>query len=698
MRVRFQQQSEHSECGLACVTMLIDFWKKKQSLSEMREKYGVPNGGYNLAQMQFILQQYGISSKAIKIKAESIKAVPVPFIVFWKSKHFIIVEKILSKNVIIIDPAIGKIKISYSEFKKNYSDISLYLTSERDKYFDLPKFNLTIKNIINSNINLFIKTFFIFLLAQCISICIPFIIRWLIDGEEKKIENIVVYTLILICAYFTVNIFRVRMITNLQIATDKELLSQTISKLLDLPYSYFTNRNNGELIYRINSNVYIREIFIDQLISAIVNVCFFIFYLIVMFILSMHLAIITIFITIFIMIVSIINTTILKKIAQNEVVVLTNSQGLISEMVNNIFTIKATNSQGYIFNKWSLNFEEQIYYEKKKAKYNSILANIPQMMQTFYTLIIYVFGYYLITKNYITLGSLIAFSTIGTSFLVPITSILSSYTQFQTIKVYLDRLLDILQTKKESSKFGDKNLEDFKGDISLHNVSYKYSLLSEEVISNISLKIKSGDRVAIVGASGSGKSTLLKVLAGLYLNSSGKVVYGKEDIRFLDIRKLRENIGVVLQENVVFNGSVKENIIMGRDYSEEQVIDILKKVDLYDYISSFPLGLETQISELGQNISGGQRQKISIARTIISNPKVIFLDEPTSSLDNLSEKAIMNHLFNIESTLVVVAHRLETIKNFDKIIVLDKGGVVGIGTHSELLNKNYVYQKLYKGD
>ncbi|MFG5564595.1 peptidase domain-containing ABC transporter [Enterococcus faecalis] len=697
MKIKFQQQSEHSECGLACVTMLIDYWNGGVSLSETRERYGVPNGGYNLAQMQFVLEQSGLNSKAVNIKARSIKAVPTPFIAFWKNKHFIIVEKVSSKYVSVIDPAKGRVKLSYSDFEKDYSDISMYITNDLKKRCELPKINKILKKLIKNNYKLFTKTFFIFLIAQFISIYIPFVIRWIIDGGEKDIGKVTFYTLLLMFSYFVMNIFRIRMITKLQTITDKKLLSKTIIRLLDLPYSYFTNRSNGELIYRINSNIYIRQILIDQVISTVVDLCFFMFYLLVMFSFNRLLTLVTLLVTIVIIFFSVINTKILKKITQNEMVVLTNSQGLINEMVSNVFTIKATNSQKHMYEKWKENYEKQINYEKEKAKYNSIFANIPQMIQAFYALLIYVCGYYLVLKGQTTIGSLVAFSTIGMSFLTPITTILNSYTQFQTVQVYLDRLLDILQTKKESSFFGEKKLENFDGSVILDNVSYKYSMLSEEVIKDISLNISGSSKIAIVGASGSGKSTLLKVAAGLYQSTSGNILYGNKDIQFLDIHKLREKIGIVLQENVLFNGTFKENITMGRNYSDEEIIETLKIVDLYNYILTFPLGLETQISELGQNMSGGQRQKVSIARTIISKPKIIFLDEPTSSLDNISESIIMNYLFSLKSTLVIVAHRLETIKNFDQIVVLDKGKIVGIGKHSVLLKTNSVYQNLYKG-
>lgn len=696
MKIRFQQQSEHSECGLACATMLIDYWSEKVNLTEMRERYGVPNGGYNLAQIQLILRDADIDVKAVKSEAKSINAVPVPFIAFWKNKHFIIVEKVTHKHIVVVDPARGKRKISHLEFEDGYSNICMYITTKRTRKYQQPKLNPVLKELVKNNKKNFIKTFFIFLVIQCISIYIPYAIRWIIDGEEKDMRKIIFYTSFLISSYFIANVFRTKLIVLLQTSTDKDLLSRTIIQLLDLPYSYFVNRSKGELIYRINSNAYIRQILIDQVINTVIDLFFFAFYLIVMWTFNKTLTIITIFIAIVTIFFSYLNTKIMKKIAQNEMVVLTNSQELINEMVNNIFTIKSTNSQKNMYEKWEKNYDEQIIYEKEKAKYNSFLANIPQTIQTFYSLIIYAVGYFLIINSMTTIGNIVAFSTIGISFLTPITSILNSYTQFQTVKVYLDRLFDILETKSESSLLGNEELKDYSGDVTIKDVMYKYSSFSEEAIKNISLTIKPRQKVAIVGASGSGKSTLLKVVAGLYQSSKGNIYYGNQNIKDLDIHKLRDSIGVVLQENVLFNGTFRENITMGRNHTDKEITEIIKAVGLSELVSSFPLALETQISELGQNMSGGQRQKVSIARTIITKPKIIFLDEPTSALDNISENVVMNCLFNIDTTLIVVAHRLSTIQNFDKIVVMDKGEVVGVGNHAELLNTNKYYQYLYQ--
>lgn len=700
MRIRFQQQSEHSECGLACASMLIDYFVSKTKLSSLRKKYGVPNGGYNLMQIQTVLAEYGITSKAVKINAESVKALPQPFICYWNMKHFVIVEKVSSKFIFIVDPAIGKKKISYKEFKENFSEYAMYVTNDSRRKFELPKFNSTILKIVKDNKKFLFRTLFISLILQCLSLLIPYLIQFVIDGRllnmSKDLFPMILLISLVVMAYFFSNMARTRIITTLQTSFDKDFLSRTIEQLLDLPYSYFINRSKGELVYRINSNAYIRYILIEQVIGLIIDILFFFLYMIVMFLYSKVLSAFTLLVAIILCVFSYINAKINRKIAQNEIIVLTKSQNIINELVNNIFTIKSTNSQKNMYSKWENNFCEQIGMEKQKAKYASLLSNIPQTIQTFYPLVIFIIGYVLTMHQKITLGGVIAFSVIGSYFLTPMLSIMNSYSQLLMVKIYLDRLLDILETSNESSLLGDKIISNYSGMVVLENASYQYSRFSEEAVSNITLRIEPNEKVAIVGASGSGKSTLLKLAACLYQTTSGDVFYDSYNVKDLNIHELRKNVGIVLQENVLFNGTFRENITIGREFSTEEILRIVEATNLMDLINSFPLGLETNISENGQNLSGGQRQKISIARTIISTPKVVFLDEPTSSLDNDSEKNVMEHLFNMQATLVVVAHRLSTIQKFDKIVVMDQGKIVEIGTHEELLQNNSHYTRLYQ--
>ncbi len=699
MRVKFQQQCEHSECGLACAAMMIDFFRVKTRLSRLREKYGVPNGGYNLAQLKSLLCENSINTKGARIEADAIDALPTPFIAFWNKKHFIIVEHVSNNQINVVDPAKGKVKMSREEFKENFSEIALYTTDEPTRKTEIQKLHPALKQQAFKNKKLIIDTLVIALGVQCLNLVIPNIIQGIVDNisTSNMFENwrIIAGTLLVILNLFLFNFFKTRIVTKLQTEFDKDLTGGTIKQLLDLPYSYFVNRSKGELIYRINSNSYIRQVLLDQMMEVVIDIMFFFLYLIMMFFYNKILAAFTLGIALILCTLSYYNTKITKKISNNQMTDMTKSQDLVNEMINNIFTIKSTNSQENVFNKWQDNYDSQIKWDIKRANYMAVLGNITTTIQGCYSIFVYIIGYILVCRGQMTLGSVVAFVSIGSLFLNPMMSLMGSYNQFSMVKMYIDQLIDIIDTTNETDLLGKEEVHNFTGEVTVKDVSYRYSKFSNDVISNINLKINPYEKVAIVGSSGSGKSTLLKLMASLYQPTLGELYYDNKEVQKLDIHKLRDNIGVVLQENQLFSGSLRENILMGREFSDEQIWQTIEDTNLMDLISRLPLGLDTILSEGGQNLSGGQRQRISIARTIIANPKIIFLDEPTSALDNESENKVMDTIFNMKTTLVVVAHRLATIKNFDKIIVMDKGKIVEVGTHDELMKHQGYYSRLY---
>jgi ATP-binding cassette subfamily C protein len=698
MKIRFQQQSEHSECGLACAAMLIDYFVKKINLTELRERYGVPNGGYNLFQMQSVLEEYDVTSKAVKMNAESLIAIPAPFIVFWNNQHFVVVEEVTKDTVCVVDPASGKRRLTFSDFKIHFSKAVLYSTNDGHRKRSFFKINSALKESILENKKLLFITLGVSFISQCLSLLVPFVVQKIIDSSSQTMLSsffsFLIGIILLLVSYFNINMIKMRILVKLQTEIDKTLLRKTIHQLLHLPYSYFVNRSKGELIYRINSNSYIRQILVDQVLEVVLSFLFFIIYMLVMFSMSVILALVTILIVSILGVISIINAKINQKILQNQMLVMTKSQDIVNEMINNIFTIKATNSNQYIYKNWQDNFIQQIDMEREKARYSSILTNIPNTIQGFYPLIIFFLGYLLIQSQGMTIGSVVAFSSIGVMFLTPVLSITNVYNQLLTVKVYIDRLLDILETPKERED-GEFALENYEGKITLEEVSYRYSHFSDEALKNISLSILPCQKIAIVGASGSGKSTLLKIMANLYPVKSGRVYYDDIEQEKLLLNKFRKNLGIVLQENILFSGTFRENILMGRDYSEDELLKSIRVANLEELLAAFPLGLETRISENGQNLSGGQRQRISIARTIIAQPKAIFMDEPTSGLDNISENIVMSNIMKLPTTIVIVAHRLSMISKFDNIIVMKEGKIVGSGRHQELLEFCPEYQELY---
>ena len=295
-----------------------------------------------------------------------------------------------------------------------------------------------------------------------------------------------------------------------------------------------------------------------------------------------------------------------------------------------------------------------------------------------------------------TLGTVLGFNALAMAFITPIISIGSGYGELTYLGSYIQRIYDVMQAKSE--KDGEELLEEeitLHGDIEFENVSFQHNHFSDPAIQDVSFKINAGEKVAIVGSSGSGKSTMVKLLLGLYSPTKGTIKFDGEDSKGMDLTSLRKSMGVVFQEARLFNKSIAENIIANRvDISIEDVIDSAQKANIYNEIVSLPLKFDTTVSEFGINFSGGQRQRLLIARALASNPSVLLLDEATSALDTLSESKIDFELTKMSSTRVVIAHRLSTVRNADKIIVMNKGSVVELGTHEELTKKEGYYYRL----
>lgn len=702
-KIKFVSSYEHSECGLACAVMMINYFKQNVSLTTLREEYGVPMGGFNVSQLVKILENNDVPSKALKVNQfEELVNIGEPFIAYLNEHHYVVVERITKKKVVIFDPAKGKDKISINEFNNKFFGVIICALIKEKRKKQKKILNEDIIKIIKANKSVIIWTIFISLIMQMMTLYIPIFIKDIID-HYNNIPNYAKLFFVLIAMlifYFSFSVIKTRIIVLLQNNFDKMLTSKTVNQLLRLPLRFFVNRGKGEIIFTINSNQYIRAILSTQLISLFIDALFLILYLILMVFYSVELSIITLILGIFLVTISIINTKMIYRKNQTQISNITEVQNITGEIVNNISIIKAMGAEQELFLKWEKGFEKQLRMEMEKAKINASLGNIPSTIQTIYVLIIFILGLILDRNGGLTLGTIIAFNTLGASFLSPMLSIADSYLQLSAAKIYINQLLDIITSKPENDEQNQKRITVKSGDYFLNHISFKYDYFSENVLYDINLNIMDGEKIAIVGESGSGKTTLLMLLAGLYKPTEGQISIGDNIITDNIVNKsnYRKQLGIVLQQNKLFNGSIKENILMGREANEDEITEAIECADLEDFIEKFPSRIDTIISEDGSNLSGGQKQRLCIARAILKKPKVILMDEPTSSLDNISENRIMEHIFKMNSTVLVVAHRLSNIAKFDRIVVLNKGKIVSIGSHEDLITSSQYYKSLYEKD
>lgn len=700
-KLPFIEQMEHSECGLACLAMILGYYGHHISLSELREEFGVPKGGFSFFNLSEISRMYNLDSKAFKGGETFFKQNKSPTILFWKKKHFVVLEKYNNKKYTIIDPAVGRRVVSEEDFKKSYSNFFLtFSISDKFQKRKKPNHFLFLSSYIPKQPNIILSILVISLILQSLVIAIPLLTRWVMDnilpsGDIHKLNTLGIFIVTIIVAYLLLNFVRSFTIAKLQTNMDKKMMSHFMEHLLHLPYKFFENRSNGDLLFRANSHVYIRQVLSTKLITFFIDTILLFSYAFLMIRLSPKLGIVVIGVGIVLFLFLILSTRTTHRITNEDVNNQSQVQKLLSESIYGISDIKAMGLEEKFFNEWKGEFNKQLHSSQARSVWNSTLSLIPSTIQFSLPIITLWIGGYSVIHDDISVGTLVAFNTLALSFVGPVSSIGLGYGEIISLKSYIQKIYDVV---KSNSEFGNQKRAKvlLTGEIEFKNVSFRYDYFSEDVIKNLSFKIKIGEKVAIVGNSGSGKSTIAKLLLGLYVPTEGEILYNQISTSQLDMKYVRNQIGTLLQETSLFNRPILENINMqGLQIPNEHVLFTCDRADILKDILSSPLGFQTTISEMGANFSGGQKQRIALARALLKEPPILILDEATSSLDNVSERKIDKNISNLKCTRIIIAHRLSTIRTADRILVLDKGDIVEEGNHEQLINKQGHYFNLY---
>lgn len=699
INVPYIEQMEHSECGLACVAMVLNYNKHHVTLTELRDEFGLSKNGGSLYHLLMIGQSKGLIGKAFQIEAESLKELTLPLILHWDNNHFVVLEGFKKNKFNIVDPSFGKRSYDLNEFKEHFTRTVLSLVPSDE--FEKKKKESTVPfffDIIKKQKKLVILTMFFSLVLQLTAITIPLTTKWftdsvLIKGEISylSIVGFAVFGVFLLNLILTT--LRGMVIAKIQTKLDSQLMSTFISKLFHLPYNFFETRTSGELIFRSNLNIYIRQILSTNVVSFFIDIILLFTYIAIMFYYSVSMTLIVILVGFLVFAILLLNSRLLKNLSDKQISEQADVQSYLSEKIYGISDVKMMGLESMVFKNWKEKFNLQLQTAEKMSIWTSSLVAISTSIQFILPLFLLWLGATFIIQGEMTIGTLLAFNSMAAAFIIPIISLITTYTDLINLSSYIQRLMDVIKAKSEQEQVGiDKKIG---GKIEICNVSYAYDSFSENILENISVTIEKGEFVAIVGPSGSGKSTLVRLILGLYKPIEGQVLYDNTDIQECDLIKMRKQIGAVLQESRLFNETILDNIIMSNDENIDYVEEALRKAEVLDLVKNLPLGIYTKISEGGVNFSGGQRQRLIIARALVKQPKVLVLDEATSALDNITEERIEKNLNELLNTRIMIAHRLSTIINADKIIVLDKGKIVEIGDHYSLLKNNGLYSKLY---
>lgn len=702
-RVPFIEQMEQSECGLCCLAMVLSYYKHNKSLSELRELGGGGRDGTNLLILRNIARSLGMDSEGMKVPLDKLNQIPLPCILHWGNNHFVVLEKIKKDKLYILDPAIGRRIIGQDELKDHFSGMALLLvpTSNLVKV-NAPSIWIKVLKLIIKE-KWLVSTILVWTLwLQILAILTPMLTQFIIDSvlTPKNIEPMKMIAVGMICLLTFQMIFtflRAKYLVKLQNALDWQLMSNFFKHLLRLPYQFFQLRSSGDLILRANSNAIIREVLSSRIVNAILDGGFILVFIIYMLNQSIKLTGWVLFIGLAQVIIVCLSNMLMKRYSQEELLRQTAATSYLTETIHGISVVKSTGAENITYGDWSNLFKKQLKATRRRGMLSANTESLLNTLKFAAPLIILWVGTHEVMSNQMTLGAMFAFYTIANSFFTPLTSFVTTFNQIIIVGVYLNRILDIIESPVEQDEDNTiQPLKKLKGEIELRNVSFKYHLSGEKVIDNVSLTIHPGQKVALVGVSGSGKSTLAHLLLGLYTPSEGEIYYDGCELSKLNKSSLRKQLGVVTQDTFLFNRSIYDNIALYNPNTNfEKVITAAKIAGIHDTIMAMPMKYETIISELGSNISGGQKQRIALARALCQNPSILLLDEATSALDTITEQKVDQSLSALNCTRIVIAHRLSTIINADLIVVIHNGKIVEQGTHEDLMNFNKHYAELY---
>ncbi len=700
------------EESLACLRMIARFFdlpfKKDLTKRILEDQINRSNNNkISLPQFAAIFELLGFKVTPLNISNDALlKRLNLPAFALCDGKPQIIWSRRKNKFLVSNPQCNQSWQTSNEIFMSSNNRLDFLIIEKtlknKESKFGLSWFLPVLKKHKANLIQVVIASFFVQLLA----LFNPLLIQQIFDSviSQGNLSSLNILGTILISmalAQALLGSLRTFLFSDTTNQIDINLGSSIIHHLLRLPINYFSKRSVGELNGRINELEKIRKFLTSTAITVFLDAIFSLIYIGVMMLYSIKLT----FMSLTILPIFIILTLIISPINKKQLRIQAESKALVEshlvESLNGIETIKGQGMEIYSQWRWEQLYSKQIKNGFKNIITNTTSGSVSQFLSQLSGLIVIWGGASLVLKGEMTLGQLIAFRILAGYVTSPILRLTSTWQNFQDISLSVERLGDVINNKKENELDGENlpPLENIEGDIRFENVSLKFENSDKYQLQNISFKAKKGEFIAVIGSSGSGKSTLMKILMRLYKPTKGIIKIDNNDINKFDLYSLRNQIGFVPQETILFNGTIQSNISLTKpDASFEEIRDAAKVANADDFIQELSKGYGNEIGQKGFKISGGQKQRLSIARMIIKNPSIVILDEATSSLDRENEKKV---LFNIikkfkNKTVFFVTHKLDNMEMFDQILVMEKGEIIEKGNHNQLMNKHDKYYSLLK--
>lgn len=683
-------QTESSECGLACLAIVAGYYGYESDLLTLRQKYPISQKGVTLTALVKIANKLHLTTRPLKLELDEFNQLRLPCILHWDLNHFVVLKKVSTNKITIIDPAVGERSLNYDQISSHFTGVALEIWPDSNFEEKKEKTSIQIFKLFGEIRGLWKSLGQILILAlvlEVFSLISPFFMQWVIDHAIVSADLNLLTTL---AVGFGLLMFLSSLITLLQswvvmhMATtlNVQWKANVFHHLVNLPTNFFQKRHLGDIISRFGSIDSIQKTLTTSFLTAILDGLMTIFTLVLMFVYSPKLAWIAVISVLLYAVIRWIWYYPLRRATEEQIVHAAKQNTHFMETMRGIKTIKSFEKQDYRQATWLTLFVDQINAGLITQKLSLMFGFVNSLLFGIQSILIIWLGATLVIEGEFTIGILMAFIAYKNQFTGRIGSLINKYIEVKMLSLHGERLADIVLTDQEKiekyildDNYSSEKLGNI--DIKVNSLKFRYSDEDPWIIDNITLNIPEGQSIAIIGSTGCGKTTFINILLGNLNAEHGDIIIGEQNIKNIGFGKLRGLTSYVAQDDVLFAGSIQENISFFDHLAEQKWIEeCAKMASIHEEIMAMPMGYQTLVGDMGNILSGGQKQRVILARALYKKPKILFLDEATSHLDIIKEKEINDMINSLNITRIIIAHRPETIASVDRIVLLKNGSII----------------------